>query len=250
MCTVPCDTGISQELLLFKTHEPIATQLLIQTLKPGMICLDIGANIGYYVLLERKIVGVTGKVVAIEPSPIAFNYLRKNLEINKFDNVEIHRLAMAGEVLFVPFIIDEKSNLSRVADGSPNEAGGVTAVPAQTLDSFVEAMRFSKLDLIRMDVEGYEDIILTNGRAILRRYKPSLLIEVHASKLGPARLKRFVFNLQAVGYSSSYFIERNHEVLGVFRSASKIEIKELRLSQIIDKMVNHQLPNVFTLLIW
>ena len=71
---IPGDKGTSLELLLFNTHEPISTKIVSKLLQPGMVCLDIGANIGYYVSLENSIVGKSGKIIAIEPSPENFEY--------------------------------------------------------------------------------------------------------------------------------------------------------------------------------
>src|SRR3989304_8863508 len=54
--TIPNDKGISAELVMFGIHEPITTHLLSKELKNGMVCLDIGANIGYYACLESNAV--------------------------------------------------------------------------------------------------------------------------------------------------------------------------------------------------
>ena len=72
---MPNDPGISLELSIYGIHEPITTKIISRKLKKGMVCVDIGANIGYYALLESKSVGRDGKVIEIEPTPIVFNYL-------------------------------------------------------------------------------------------------------------------------------------------------------------------------------
>jgi hypothetical protein len=59
--TMAHDSGISAELLTFGVHEPIVGRLLSEALKEGMTCLDIGANIGYHVMLESKLVGPAGR---------------------------------------------------------------------------------------------------------------------------------------------------------------------------------------------
>ncbi len=69
LALVPNDEGISTELALFNVHEPLTTKILKTNLKTGMVCLDIGSNIGYFVSLESNIVGDSGKIYAIEPSP-------------------------------------------------------------------------------------------------------------------------------------------------------------------------------------
>ena len=69
LAVIPDDLGISSELMMFKTHEPLTTKLLSKELKKGMTCLDVGGKIADDSLLESNIVGDEGKVIAIEPSP-------------------------------------------------------------------------------------------------------------------------------------------------------------------------------------
>ena len=71
------DPGISKELLFKGIHEDMATRVLKQEIKKGMTTVDIGANLGYYALLEASIVGDEGKVIAFEPVPRNFNILVK-----------------------------------------------------------------------------------------------------------------------------------------------------------------------------
>ena len=77
LSVIPNDIGISSELRIYKTHEPLVTSIVLNEVKQGMDCLDIGSNIGYYAILESKLVGETGKIFAIEPSSINFEYLNE-----------------------------------------------------------------------------------------------------------------------------------------------------------------------------
>src|SRR3989304_7316362 len=113
LSTMPNDPGISSELLFFKTHEPLTTELLKKELKKGMICLDIGANIGYYALLERKIVGSEGRVIAVEPSPLNFSFLRKNISQNRFNDIEAFKFVFASSDMEINFLVDPWSNRCR-----------------------------------------------------------------------------------------------------------------------------------------
>lgn len=79
-----------------------------------MVCLDIGANIGYYTLLESKIVGKNGRVIAIEPSPVNFPQLQKNIKIQDASNIEAHQLAGGNINGKINFLLDKHSNLSRI----------------------------------------------------------------------------------------------------------------------------------------
>ena len=93
MSLLPNDRGISAELMLFKKHEPLHTKLLSRELKSGMVCVDIGSNIGYFALLESKLVGKKGKVISIEPSPPNFKCLEKNVKFQNTSNIEPYNFA-------------------------------------------------------------------------------------------------------------------------------------------------------------
>ena len=98
MSLLPNDDGISTELALFNIHEPLNTQLIAKNLNKGMICFDIGANIGYYTLLESKIIGDSGKIIAIEPSPLNFQQLKKNyMEIASSEGLSKYRAFQSGK---------------------------------------------------------------------------------------------------------------------------------------------------------
>ena len=249
MQTVPCDNGISQELLLLRNHEPAETLLLASLLNSGMYCLDVGANIGYYALLERKIVGRNGKVIALEPSPTAFTYLRRNLSLNQFNDVETHRVALGKNEGSVSMVLDQKTNLSRINDFVNNsESAEILDVPMESLDSFTKIKTLTRIDLIRMDIEGYEGIVILNGQVSLKKFKPLLLIEVHAALLGKKDLKNLLMNLKELGYSKVYFIERNFEILDVIWKMSKRNIRLMSFDELIQKVDKGQIPNIFTAL--
>src|SRR3989344_8248708 len=78
------DKGISKDLAINKTREELQTELVMNKVKEGMHVLDLGANIGYYALIEASLVGPKGKVYAIEPSQSNFDLLNKNIGLNQF----------------------------------------------------------------------------------------------------------------------------------------------------------------------
>ena len=159
MGLIPNDKGISAELLLFKKHEPLHTDLLSRELKEGMVCLDIGSNIGYFATLESKLVGRDGKVISIEPSPPNFKYLQKNVKLQKINNIETHNIACGDKDGTVKFAVSNRSNWSRVLsenenDSTYNENLTIVEVPIKKIDTFLIENPQKKIDLIRMDIEG------------------------------------------------------------------------------------------------
>ena len=78
------DKGIHKDLFLYGCREPECTKIVQKELCEGMKVVDIGANIGYYALMEAQIVGDSGKIYAIEPEPRNFRMLERNIEMNSY----------------------------------------------------------------------------------------------------------------------------------------------------------------------
>ena len=102
---LPYDRGISRELKIFKVHEPLTTKTLIKELirlkklSRKVTVLDIGSNIGYYTILEARILGENGTVICIEPVRRNFQALLKNIELNNVDNTETINVALSDKRL-------------------------------------------------------------------------------------------------------------------------------------------------------
>ncbi len=170
------DPGINRDLFLYGGREPSSTEIYRKQLSPGMTIVDVGANIGYYVLIEARALGTSGKIYAIEPAPKNFEMLQANLEINSFGcEIESHNLAISDSVGQVQFEIAGASNHHRL---SVNGSGANTIeVEATTLDVLLAG---KKIDMVRMDAEGAEWVILRGMRGILAGNQPlKMFIEVH-----------------------------------------------------------------------
>jgi FkbM family methyltransferase len=197
-----------------------------------MVCIDIGSNIGYYVLLESRVVGDSGKVIAIEPSPKNFNYLRINLVQQKAFNVEPKNFAIGDSNGEIEFLISDRSNYCRVATHGQMEFDTIEKIikiQAKRLDSFLEENPLEKLDFIRMDVEGYESNIYEGMKNTVSIFRPMLLIEVHKIYLGVEGTKKFLLELKNDGYEINYYIPREMDVplMGSMKDVQKISIDEL-----------------------
>jgi len=245
--TKPNDKGISTELIMYKNHEPLCTKLVSRIIKEGMICIDLGSNIGYYAVLESKKVGKNGRVYAIEASPDNFNCLQKNCKLQNFTNLESYNFAGSeknGEVNFITKTISNWSRVMREGE-EPDPSDIVTKVPAKTIDTFVQESGIKKFDFFRMDVEGYEYNIYKGMKESIKKFKPILLIEFHAIKLGE-NLKKFLIELQNDGYESQNYIPRpiDNQYL-----ANEKFVKHFTISEIIEKFEKKLLPIGFTLLL-
>ena len=232
LALIPNDLGISAELAIFKKHEPIHTQLICQEIKPGMICIDLGANIGYYAILEGKLVGKKGKVICIEPSPTNFSYLKKNIELQQNSNFEAFNFAIGDRDSTVKFQVSDKSNWSRVVSEFHHEYADQTKtieVPMKKLDSFLRENPQPKIDLIRMDIEGFEYEASFGMVETLKKFKPILIIEVHTNELSLERAKEFLDNLRKLGYNIKYYFPKfwDFNIISSMKDVKKISIEDL-----------------------
>ncbi|MDP7486313.1 MAG: FkbM family methyltransferase, partial [Dehalococcoidia bacterium] len=83
------DKGLSRTLFLFGRREIDHYKMLQEILEPGMQILDIGANIGYYAVMESLAIGPNGKITAIEPMPPNIEMLKRNVALNSASNIEV-----------------------------------------------------------------------------------------------------------------------------------------------------------------
>ena len=243
---IPGDLGISSELIMFKTHEPLTTKLLSKELKKGMTCLDVGGNIGYYTLLESNIVGNDGKVIAIEPSPPNFKHLKKNLSIQDTKNVDAYNFAAGDVDGEVNFLVYRESNGSfTIPDGETTDLPGeLIKVPAKRMDTFLNELNIEHVDFVRMDVEGYEHHIIEGMKNIIKNSKPMFQIEVHVTLLGKEGTKKFLKEFQDYGYEAKYYVPRDIDlpIIGTMN-----DVKHHTIDTLLEMLENDTLSHFFNL---
>lgn len=150
-------------------------------LKPGGNFLDVGANIGLFALRAAGIVGPGGRVVAIEPAAISADRLEANLALNAFAHVTVVRAALSDREGQAQLRHVELGNDPQAWSIMP-EAGGTDAeqVRTTTLDALVAQQGLTRLDLIKMDVEGAEPMVVAGGQAALARFRPTIIFEINS----------------------------------------------------------------------
>lgn len=246
MKIIPNDKGISSELMIYGNHEPLTTQIISDELIEGMNCLDIGSNIGYYALLESKKVGPTGIVWAIEPSPENFFILTENIKLLDYDNVKAFNFAIGDVNGEIEFIISKKSNWSKVKEENDlvEEGDRIIKVTLRTLDSFVLENNLKNIDLLRMDVEGYENKIITGGLEFLKKFKPIIMIEIHKMIMGKDETIKMLEKIRDINYENYFFIPRifDSQIIG-----EKKDVKNMSIESLLINLKNDTLPDVFQL---
>jgi len=234
MKLIPNDEGISKELRVFHVHEPLVTKIVKKEIKDGMTCVEIGCNIGYYALLESKLVGKNGKVIAIEPSPINFHCLGKNLVLNKNSNVKSYNFAVGNMDSQTQFLISNTSNWSKVIEQSLSNSEDVITVTLKKLDTFAVENSLGQIDFIRMDIEGYENKAYEGMKDIIKQYKPKILVEIHSQLLGKEKTIEFLNILKIDGYESKFLIPRSLDLPWIYNT--KLDIMNIDLNHMIKQI--------------
>jgi FkbM family methyltransferase len=168
--------------------EPHVTAVFRGLLAPGDVCVDVGANVGYFTLLASRLVGPAGRVYAFEPAPLAYAALAANLGRNDAVNVTAERVAVgAEEGTAVLHEATEGSNrgassLRRVPEASLGARERVdVSVDVRPLAALLRDGDLPRLRLVKIDVEGYEGEVLRGLDPIFERgFRPAVIVEVHA----------------------------------------------------------------------
>lgn len=148
-------------------------------IKQHSVVLDVGANIG----LTAAAFASQGAVVhCFEPDPSVFRYLQATIDANGFgQRITAHHLALGAEdgELTLFNNPDSASASHLVDDRTLGQRDGIR-VRVETLDGFVAANSISRIDLIKIDVEGFEIDVITGAMQTIIALRPSALIEFNA----------------------------------------------------------------------
>jgi FkbM family methyltransferase len=167
------------------------------------IFLDIGANIGHTAFnLAKLLVEKNVEIHAFEPFPRTFEKLKKNIDINNFNSIIIHNLAVGSIRDSIQMYIDCESNSggNRVLSQT-NGFRPAVSVEQIRIDDF--EIDKTKVVFIKIDVEGYEMEVLKGANNLLSIYKPGLLVELcdKSLKAQHSSAKELVNYLKELGYT-------------------------------------------------
>ena len=169
----------------FGVWEPNLTRWIGQRLEPGDTFVDVGANIGYYSLLASTLVGVSGGVVAIEPSPTIFAALQHNLVRNRVTNVRAVNVAASDREGVVKLFRGPYHNLGETTTLEEQNLEVECEVDAIPLDAILVPQEIHNARLVKIDVEGAECSVVAGMSMLLSSCRPDLeiIVEVHPEQL-------------------------------------------------------------------
>lgn len=163
------------------TYEDEINKLIRISLKEGENALDIGANIGLQSIRMSQCVGKSGKVLAFEPLDHLREKFRKNIGLNKTDNILLLPYALANEESEADFTVD-KNAWNQGTFSLSNKGGGMLKqhVLIKVGDDIPDIQRMHSIDLIKIDVEGFEYPVMLGLRKTIEKHLPRIIFEYDA----------------------------------------------------------------------
>lgn len=205
--------GIITQLIYAKQHfvgrpqgfESETLKRYSELIKKGDTILDIGANVGVFSLLGSKIVGETGKIYAFEPSKNTFDALSENIQLNNIKNIYPQRLALSNTegVIYLGTVENDALNFI-----DKNNVTG-EAVDMLPLDKWLTINNLSKVNFIKIDIEGAELLCFKGATEMLKNTPPIIIMECNEKWC-----KRFdytVFDLLQFLHTFGYTFEQYEE---------------------------------------
>jgi FkbM family methyltransferase len=194
----------------FDGTEKKSYEKLFSLCREGFDIVDIGANIGYTSLVMSAITR-TGSVAGFEPDANNYQQALDNLKRNTRPNVNFYNMGL-GEHPAVAYL-EERTPDCRGANRIAIDQKGIE-IKLETLDQMFPQLNIKKIDLIKLDVEGYELKILKGARELLKRFKPVLFIELDENNLSDQgdSAKDLILFLQQLGYTDFTHADEGYRI--------------------------------------
>jgi FkbM family methyltransferase len=168
------DVLISGPVLAGHPHEPQVWATLAPLLLPGTTFVDVGANVGLFALPAARRVGPSGRVIAVEPLAENVQLLCAAAARNRFDNLEVMPFA-ASDHSGVVAVVSRQETTNSFTPPDRAVRPGAPCAPCAPLDALLGSR--GRIDLVKVDVEGYEPAVFAGSRDLLARDRPTLLVE-------------------------------------------------------------------------
>jgi FkbM family methyltransferase len=148
---------------------------------------DVGANVGFYSIVAAKIMNKNSKIFAFEPEPKTFNLLRKNIELNKMNNITALSIALGdtnGNKIIFPSDTPNFGAHSFVQRTDYRVKKKGINININTSDKLIDEMKIDIPDIMKIDVEGAEILVLRGMKHLLMNQKLRMIFcETHVNLL-------------------------------------------------------------------
>ena len=201
--------GISEELILYGVHEPLATKLYIQLLRPGDVIFDVGCNIGYYLLVADYALKGNCHIYAFEPDPELAELAAMNSRMLN-SSIRVEQVAICDRNGKASFFASKVSNWGTLLF-HPELKLVTKNIEVLTTNIDDYAIKNSVIPtVIRMDIEGGEASAIAGAKKTLQHVR-LLFIELHCAFLTNGQIKRILETLGISGFVNCIWFNRYYD---------------------------------------
>ena len=162
--------------------------------------IDVGTNIGSTILQFTNLSGEESRIIGFEPDPVNFKNCQKNISLNKFKNIQVFSEGLGNEKGSFQLIVDEPSNRGMNRVSIENQPGKSSAmINIETLDSIINREKINRINIVKIDVEGFEMNVLKGAVKLVESQSPIFFIEIddnNLKKAGSSSLELITFLIQ------------------------------------------------------
>lgn len=189
----------------------------IKVIQPNDVVIDVGINIGNY-LLHFAQKATSGSVHGFEPNIEVFNYVKKNCSLNSFKNIYLNNFGLGNSSsTFEMAQINENLGMNKiVASGTLKNT---FSIQVERFDDYVIKNNISTIDVVKIDVEGFEMNVLLGAEESINKWKPFLFVEIDDENL---KLNNASFKIM-----QKWLQEKDYVIMNA------ITLKELKATEII-----------------
>ena len=203
------------DLVEGRDPEEKVKKAFVENIKEGDTVIDVGANIGEYALVASKQVGPKGRVLSIEPLKQAATWLEKNYALNDFSNYEIIQKAMGKKPETLTLYKKSESSEIGIVDPDITKKDLIPSgeILVDTIDNITSSRNINKVDLLKIDVEGFEYEVLCGCKDSFKQNKiKKIICEIHSSYLKSRGLdENLIYNLIKANGFSITVIEKSED---------------------------------------
>lgn len=189
-------------------------------IKPNQIVYDLGAGIGDFTVLAEKKLGSNGKVVSIEPNPLDYDCLIENVKINNCKKVIPLNLGIGNNESYSPMSFKGQNFNTKIV----------------TLKDAMLMMKDDKIDFLKMDVEGLENVIITNSMDIIRK-ATFISLELHGNQM------RLIELLKDEGFQVKFLTQKEIR-RRIYKYFSRHILTSIMLYKSMRKIDNYKLKSL------
>jgi FkbM family methyltransferase len=164
---------VGRSIWLESEYEPVETAFWIRNIRPNDVCVDVGANIGYFTLLFSSLTAPAGRVFSFEPVQSNVRLMKASIELNQIKNVQVESIALADRDGATEFSVSTDGAYSSLVNTGRKAEAAKVQICMERFETYARKNDIDKIDILKVDVEGAEGLVIAGMGRFLERSSAS-----------------------------------------------------------------------------